>query len=987
MKKQLALATPLFFLLTAALSADGVVDTSSQWIWTRADRRPHQYICLRTTFNVRERLRSAELILAAEYCHSALYVNDERVVRGEPYGPLIKIDIAARLTPGENSLGVCCRSVDGPAAVMARLELLYIDGGRETIATGPAWRAAAVSSLELPRWPRERLAWGDAVSLGKVVAHRWGLQPDTTSITPVDDYEQWRRATKAEAGADPKTFQVASGFEVDLIRSAADDEDSWVSLARDPRGRWIIGMEKQGLLRLTLPPSDKEPVRVEHINDTLRECRGLVFAHDSLYAMANGDKSLFRLRDTDDDDQFDKIDKLAEFAGDTGHGRNQLTLGPDGRVWGVFGDSVFEPESATKLPPALANPTRAEKTRSGFVARFNEDATQIDIVVRGLRNPYGIDFNEQGDLFTYDADAEYDMGTSWYRPTRVNHLLPGGDYGWRRVTRDWPPYFPDRADTPQPTLDIGKGSPTSVAFGTHSNFPLRYRDALFVLDWAYGRILAVHLTPRGASYFASAETFLRGQPLNVTDVEFGGDGAMYFITGGRGTQSALYRVRYVGEPVKAAEPTRQQMARDEHAQRARKARRELESLLKTPQPEMLDLAWPQLNNDDPWIRHAARVAVESVPPQEWRERAQKEDRRLASNAANIAWQRADPNPPCISVAYVKPSEQAASELGESFFIMARSLANDDCQDEPGRADTLKQLRSLYPHESPQVNHSLARILSQYPDKQFVAKTLALLEEAPTQRETFHYLFVLRNVADGWTPQRRQTYFHHLKNMDDFVGGEGLPAFRKLIRQEALAALPKDERASYENVLTAKSQPWLAELPPSRTKLVRKWTVDELAKAWTNSKTQGDPANGQKIFAVARCIVCHRCGTNGGASGPDLTSVAQRFSPRDILTSIVEPSRVISEKYIAETLQLESGRVVTGRIAPGDFRSSQLDIVTNLLQPETTTTIVKADIVARNASPISPMPTGLVDTLSEQEVVDLLAFVLLGSSSRASASSP
>src|SRR6185369_4194342 len=111
-------------------------------------------------------------------------------------------------------------------------------------------------------------------------------------------------------------------------------------------------------------------------------------------------------------------------------------------------------------------------------------------------------------------------------------------------------------------------SPTAVEFGTKSHFPPRYRSALFVLDWAYGRILAVHLTPRGASYQASAETFLRGQPLNVTDVEFGADGAMYFITGGRGTQSALYRVTYQGPLPESVPPSAQERATEADAQQA-----------------------------------------------------------------------------------------------------------------------------------------------------------------------------------------------------------------------------------------------------------------------------------------------------------------------------------------------------------------------------------------------------------------------------------
>jgi putative heme-binding domain-containing protein len=111
------------------------------------------------------------------------------------------------------------------------------------------------------------------------------------------------------------------------------------------------------------------------------------------------------------------------------------------------------------------------------------------------------------------------------------------------------------------------------------------------------------------------------------------------------------------------------------------------------------------------------------------------------------------------------------------------------------------------------------------------------------------------------------------------------------------------------------------------------------------------------------------------SGPDLTSVARRFAPRDILTSIIEPSKAIDEKYASVTFELADGRVVTGRIAPGDYRDADLIVVPNLLAPEQTVKFAKADIVRRSASPISIMPTGLLDTLTEDEVFDLLAFLL------------
>ena len=885
----------------------------------------------------------------------------------------MNVDLAEFMREGESTLGLFCGSVAGPAAVMARIELEYADGQRQVVVTGKDWQVTTLESGADPQPPPENNAsWHPATSLGLVAAHRWGLEPDTVAITPVDDYTQWMRAVAGTAGTDPQTFQVANGFTVELLRSATKEEDSWISLTSDSRGRWIIGMEKHGLLRLTLPSSPSDAAKVERINDALRECRGLVFAHDSLYAMANVDNSLFRLRDTNGNDDFDQVEKLVEFGGDAGHGRNQLTLGPDGELWGIFGDSVFEPESAQKLPPALAKPTPAEHTRSGFVARFNADASEIKVFARGLRNPFGISFNEHGDMFTYDADAEYDMGASWYRPTRVVHLLPGGDYGWRRVTQQWPPYFPDRADMPQPTLDIGKGSPTAVEFGTKSNFPPRYRSALFILDWAYGRIVAVHVTPRGSSYQAAAETFLRGQPLNVTDIEFGADGAMYFITGGRGTQSALYRVRYAGPPNETEQQTLQAQAVEADGQQARATRRQLETFLQDPDESHLPALWSHLGSADPWIRHAARAALERLPVAVWRAPAGEERHLDIALAARVALVRQGHEAPWLGGHLSQATERQSLEL----LYLAERLLVTSADNKAQRDAILAELRSCYPAATVGVNLALSRILSDHVDEAFVRKTLELMSRAASQSERLHYAFVLRHVTSGWSSAGdRRVYFEQLRQMEDFIGGEGLPTFRKLIRQEALAALPASERPEYERLLATNVAPWAGNLPPARTELVRKWSVDELAAAWEDAKTERDIAHGKLLFQTARCIVCHRAGEAGGVSGPDLTSVARRFSPRDILTSMLEPSKAIDEKYAAEVLELADGRVATGRIAPGDYRSADLEIVPNLLEPETTLKIAKADIVHREASPVSPMPISLLDCYSQDEILDLLAFLL------------
>ena len=102
------------------------------------------------------------------------------------------------------------------------------------------------------------------------------------------------RRINTTSGTNPATFDVPPGFEVRLLRSAEQDEDSWVCLTQDPQGRWIIAREKRGLLRLTPAAEADQAPTVEVINEELAECRGLLFVNGDLFAMANNDKALYR---------------------------------------------------------------------------------------------------------------------------------------------------------------------------------------------------------------------------------------------------------------------------------------------------------------------------------------------------------------------------------------------------------------------------------------------------------------------------------------------------------------------------------------------------------------------------------------------------------------------------------------------------------------------------------------------------------------------
>ena len=320
-----------------------------------------------------------------------------------------------------------------------------------------------------------------------------------------------------------------------------------------------------------------------------------------------------------------------------GHGRNDLALGPDGLIYSIHGDSVDVPNAQpadrkTEQPAdgmigqivdrtsPFREARRGEKTSEGTLLRTDQGGAEVGI---GLLPDCGTRSASPsisaGDLFTYDADAEFDMGSPWYRPTRVAAAPVGGRFWLARRNREWPPYYPDHADNALPCLDIGKGSPTAVAFGTGSKFPPAYQRALFILDWAYRRVLAVHLLPRGAGYRAQAETFLKGRPLNVTDLAVGPDGAMYFVTGGRKTQSALYRVAYVGPEAATAPLSQHEQECQSQAASARKLLRSLEELHKPVGAAAIETAWPHLSAADPVIRHAARIAIEHQPVNQWRE--------------------------------------------------------------------------------------------------------------------------------------------------------------------------------------------------------------------------------------------------------------------------------------------------------------------------------------------------------------------------------
>ena len=286
----------------------------------------------------------------------------------------------------------------------------------------------------------------------------------------------------------------------------------------------------------------------------------MLVAFDSLYVSGSGSQGvgLYRLRDTDGDDQYDQVTHLKEIRGGGEHGPHGLRLTPDGKsIMLVAGNHTLPPEGfQSSLVPKnwgedqllprqwdANGHARGILAPGGWIARTDPDGKTWEIFSSGYRNSYDIAFNAEGDLFAYDSDMEWDMGMPWYRPTRAVHATSGSEFGWRSGTGKWPAYY---VDSLPPMLNIGPGSPVGVTFGYGAKFPAKYQKALYLCDWTFGTIYALHLEPHGSTYKAVKEEFLSRTPLPLTDAAVGPDGALYFTIGGRGTQSELFRVTYVG---------------------------------------------------------------------------------------------------------------------------------------------------------------------------------------------------------------------------------------------------------------------------------------------------------------------------------------------------------------------------------------------------------------------------------------------------------
>jgi putative heme-binding domain-containing protein len=956
------------------------------WVWGAETNKDY---VLTKTFTPAGKVTAARVRVTCDNAFE-LHLNGAKVAGSAEWQSPVEADVAPQVKAGENTLAATVRNQGGSAGFVLQLAVVT-DKGTEYVVSDGTWAAGAAKAKVVGKY-------GDAP---------WGKVFDAG-------------ATQAKGkGKAPGEFKTLPGFKVEkLLTVPKDTLGSWVCLTADDKGRLIASDQgDKGLVRITPGKvGTDEPTKVEKIPAKITAAQGLLWHNGGLYVVCNGGpgSGLYRVTSSKKDDVLDTVERLKAISGGGEHGPHAVRLGPDGKsLYVVAGNFTKVPDGATsRVPPRQAEDhllprmwdaqghARGILAPGGWVAKTDLDGKTWEVFSSGYRNAYDFAFNADGEMFVYDSDMEWDLGMPWYRPTRVTHTVSGGDYGWRSGSGVWPSHYPDSLPA---MIDIGPGSPVGVEFGYGAKFPAKYQKALFLCDWTFGTMYAVHTEPKGSTYTATKEEFLSRTPLPLTDAVINpADGAMYFTTGGRNAQSELFRVTYVGK-----EPT-ERVRYDDPSNIQRRLHRGAFELFNVPgytepNPAAVGMLVPRLADPDRFVRYAARASLEHQPVKSWQEAVlgSKDSVTTVQGAIALARQGDKAFQANLLAKLGELDPAKFDEAGQLDLLRAYQLVFTRMgePDKETAAKLVAKFDPLFPAASDAVNRELVQLLVYLKSPTVVAKVTKLLQEpskpltqdglnelllrhggyggtianmlknAPDPQKLW-YAFVLRNVADGWTMDQRKAYFAFLAEARTKSGGASYQGFLRNIESEAFANATDADRLAIEAAGLRK--PYKPKELPKPLGPGREWTTADVVALEPKLARGRDFKAGERAFAAARCVVCHRVGGDGGATGPDLTQVAGRFGVKELAEALVEPSKVVSDQYKASVVRTVDEKSYVGKIVSD--ANGKLTIV---VDPEDSTKVVEVPKEGAEVKPsnVSLMPEKLLDQLSEAEVLDMLAYML------------
>ena len=819
------------------------------------------------------------------------------------------------------------------------------------------------------------------------------------------------QASFGEVTDQTANFKVAAGFKLEKIYDVKKEEGSWVALTEDGKGRLIAADQYGKLYRVTPAPLAGGGSTVEPLDIPVGGAHGLLWHEGVLYISVNEkaqvhpvEVGVWMVKETADGWEAPRLVKPVKAGGE--HGIHSLVLSPDKQwIYFVAGNHSQTPEVDDSFPAKVwgedqllpRNPDGNGHAANimapgGWIARFKPDGSTWQLVTVGNRNTYDIAFHDSGELISYDADMEWDFGMPWYRPTRLNHAVPGAEMGWRNGSGKWPAYYEDSVGS---LLDIGPGSPTGLLAGRGFKAPAKYQQAIYVFDWTFATIYVVTLKPNGASFDATKEEFVAGAGLPLTDGMIAKDGTMYFTTGGRRTSSALWRVTYAGAEPTAPAPGKFVKVSD---------RDKLAGYTVDPKTANAEEIWKLLGSEERTLRFMAKAALERLPTVPWdmKLKTEKDPWRVIMAGMALARLDAKANRDLVlgaldRVEWAKLStHQKLNWLRAAGLVFIRSGEPNEAE----KAKVLAKIDAFFPSDERFLNYELARMLCYLQAPGVVARTLDLMDKEPAPEPEpwaelisrngqyggsisrmmedhpptaqIHYLYCLRVVKGPWQAGERQRVFEWFRGVESSKGGNSFAKFIMKIREQVHQNGTDEEKRLFATEAKAPAENLMANLPhiagPGRA-----WTVDEVVKLAETGLEGRDKKKGENIYRASLCAACHRFGALGGAQGPDLSNLSGRFTVRDLAESIIEPNKVISDQYGFHEYTTNDGKTVAGKIL--EEKDEVLILANNPFDYSQKFEIKRSDIKTSKLSEISPMPAGMINRLNPDELKDLLAYLL------------
>ena len=166
--------------------------------------------------------------------------------------------------------------------------------------------------------------------------------------------------------------------------------------------------------------------------------------------------------------------------------------------------------------------------------------------------------------------------------------------------------------------------------------------------------------------------------------------------------------------------------------------------------------------------------------------------------------------------------------------------------------------------------------------------------------------------------------------------------------------------------------WIEEMEPTHN-FIKAWQIQDLTSELPNLSGDRSLEAGATAYRELGCIQCHRRAGEGGGSGPDLTGIAKRLQPAEVLESIIAPSQKVAPEYATTVIQTSDGQVISGRVERSTDDAVLLRRTTDPFAPPVL--ISKDNIEQQRLSPQSIMPSGLLNSLEQGQILDLLAYLL------------